>query len=104
MRRTTSLGALGQALHGRFSFKGIVSRVLFDLKAVGKVYSARISRIACTSTCFLFLVDLHPMTHVGSRRMCLDPGVVPPLAGFRLYAILGVFHHVLYVPSIPWFI
>jgi hypothetical protein len=27
--------------------------------------------------------------------MCLDLDVVPPLAGFRLYAILGVFHHVL---------
>ena len=39
------------------------------------------------------------MTHVGSRRLCLDPDVVPPLAGFRLYAaILGVFHHVLSVP------
>jgi hypothetical protein len=23
--------------------------------------------------------------------MCLDPDVVPPLAGFRPYAILGVF-------------
>ncbi len=50
--------------------------------------------------CFLFLVDLHPMAHVGSRRMCLDPDVVPPLAGFRLYDILGVFHHVLSVPSV----
>jgi hypothetical protein len=30
--------------------------------------------------------------------MCLDPDVVSPLAGFRLYAILGVFHHVLSVP------
>ncbi len=50
--------------------------------------------------CFLFLVDLHPMAHVGSRRMCLDPDVVPPLAGFRLYAILGVFHRVLSVPSV----
>jgi hypothetical protein len=29
--------------------------------------------------------------------MCLDPDVVPPLAGFRLYAILGVFHHFLSV-------
>ncbi len=46
------------------------------------------------------LVDLHPMTHVGSRRMCLDPDVVPPLAGFLLYAILGVFHHVLSVLSV----
>jgi hypothetical protein len=35
----------------------------------------------------LFLVYLHPMTHVRSRRMCLVPDVVPPLAGFRLYAI-----------------
>ncbi len=25
--------------------------------------------------------------------------MVPPLAGFRLYAILGVFHHLLSVPS-----
>jgi hypothetical protein len=50
--------------------------------------------------CYLFLVDLHPLTHVGSRRMCLDPDVVPPLAGFRLYAILGVFHHVFSVPSV----
>jgi hypothetical protein len=31
------------------------------------------------------------MTQVGSRRMCLDPDVVPPLAGFRLFAVLGVF-------------
>jgi hypothetical protein len=31
--------------------------------------------------------------------MCLDPDVVPPLAGFRLFAVLGVFHHVLSVPS-----
>jgi hypothetical protein len=38
----------------------------------------------------LFLVDSHPVTQVGSRRMCLDPDVVPPLSGFRLYAILGV--------------
>ncbi len=32
--------------------------------------------------------------------MCLDPDVFPPLAGFRLYAILGVFHHVLFLPSV----
>ncbi len=32
------------------------------------------------------LVDLRPMTHVGSPRMCLDP----PLAGIHLCAILGV--------------
>ncbi len=49
---------------------------------------------------FLFLVDSHPVTHVGSRRMCLGPDVVPPLVGFRLYAILGLFHHVLSVPSV----
>jgi hypothetical protein len=49
---------------------------------------------------FLFLVNLHPMSHVGSRRMYLDPDVVPPLAVFRLYAILGVFHRVLSVPSV----
>jgi hypothetical protein len=51
----------------------------------------------------LFLVDSHPVTHAGSSRMCLDPDVVPPLAGFRLYAILGVFHHFLFVPpdSVP---
>jgi hypothetical protein len=30
---------------------------------------------------FRVLVDLHPVTHAGSRRMCLDPDVVPPLAG-----------------------
>ncbi len=47
--------------------------------------------------CFLFLVGLHPMTQVGSRRMCLDPDLVPPLAGFRLYAVLGVFLHILSV-------
>ncbi len=51
-------------------------------------------------SCFLFLVDLRPMTQVGSRRMCLDPDVVPPLAGFCLYADLGDFHHVLSVPSV----
>jgi hypothetical protein len=50
--------------------------------------------------CFLFLVDLHPMTQVGSCRMCLDPNVVPPLAGFCLFAVLGDFHHVLSVPSV----
>jgi hypothetical protein len=48
----------------------------------------------------MFLVDLHPMTHIGSPRMCLDPDVVPPMAGFRLYAIQGVFQHVLSVPSV----
>jgi hypothetical protein len=48
----------------------------------------------------LFLVDFHPVTHVGSRRMCLDSNVVPSLAGFRLYAILGVFHYVLSVHSV----
>ncbi len=36
----------------------------------------------------------------GSRRICLDPDVVPPLTGFRFYAILGVFYHVLSVPSV----
>jgi hypothetical protein len=46
------------------------------------------------------LVDLRPVTHVGSRRMYLDPDVFPPLAGFRLYAILGDFRHVLSVPSV----
>jgi hypothetical protein len=51
-------------------------------------------------SCFLFLVDLHPMTQVGSSRMCLDPDVVPPLAVFRLFAIPGDFHHVLSVPSV----
>jgi hypothetical protein len=40
------------------------------------------------------------MTHVRSRRTSLDPDVVPPLAGFRLYAVLGVFHHVLSVPPV----
>ncbi len=54
----------------------------------------------CVFSCFLFLVDLHPVTHAESRRMCLDPDVVPPMAGFRLYAILGDFHHVLSVPSV----
>jgi hypothetical protein len=54
-------------------------------------------------TCFLFLVDLHPMAHAGTRKMCLDPDVVPPLAGFRLYAILGVFYNVLSVPSVLHF-
>jgi hypothetical protein len=39
------------------------------------------------------------MTHVGSRMMCLDPDVVPLLAGFPHYAILGIFDHVLSVPS-----
>jgi hypothetical protein len=34
--------------------------------------------------------------------MCLDPDVVLPLAGFPLHAILGVFHHVLSVPSVPY--
>ncbi len=31
------------------------------------------------------------MTQVGSLRMCLDPDVVPPLAGFLLFAVEGVF-------------
>ncbi len=47
-----------------------------------------------------FLVCLHPMTQVGSLRMCLDPDVVPPLAGFLLLAVLGVLHHILSVPSV----
>jgi hypothetical protein len=34
-----------------------------------------------------------------SNDPCLDPDVVPPLAGFRLYAILSVFHHALSIPS-----
>ncbi len=29
--------------------------------------------------------------YVGSRRMWVDPDIVPPLPGFRLFAILGVF-------------
>ncbi len=39
---------------------------------------------------------------LGSRRnrMYLDPDVVPPLAGFRLFAVLGIFHHALSVPSV----
>jgi hypothetical protein len=32
--------------------------------------------------------------------MCLDPDVIPPMAGFRLLAVLGVFHHVLSVPTL----
>jgi hypothetical protein len=48
----------------------------------------------------LFLVCLHPMTQVGSLRMCLDPYVVPPLAGFLILAVLGVFHHILSVASV----
>ncbi len=51
-------------------------------------------------SCFLFLVCLHPMTQVGSIRMCLDPDVVPPLAGFLLLAVLGVLHHILSVVSV----
>jgi hypothetical protein len=35
------------------------------------------------------------MTQVGSLRMCLDPDVVPPLAGFLLLAVLGVLHHII---------
>jgi hypothetical protein len=27
--------------------------------------------------------------------MCLDPDVVPPLAGILLFAVLGVLHHIL---------
>ncbi len=46
------------------------------------------------------VVGLHPMTHVGSLRMCLDPDVVPPLAGFLLVAVLGVLHHILSVVSV----
>ena len=45
----------------------------------------------------LLVVGLHPMTQVGSLRMCLDPDVVPPLAGFLLVAVLGVLHHILSV-------
>ncbi len=52
------------------------------------------------AACFLFLVCLHPMTQVGSLRMCLDPDVVPPLAGFLLVAVLGVLHHILSVSSV----
>jgi hypothetical protein len=37
------------------------------------------------------------MTQVGSLRMCLDPDVVPPMAGFLLVAVLGVLHHILSV-------
>jgi hypothetical protein len=40
------------------------------------------------------------MTHVGSRKLYLDPDVVPPLAGLRLNANLGVSHQVLSVPSV----
>jgi hypothetical protein len=40
---------------------------------------------------------LRPMTH---DRIYLDPDEVPPLAGVRLYAILGVFHHALFVPFV----
>jgi hypothetical protein len=92
VRRTTSLGALGQALHGRCRFKEIVSRVFCDLMTVVKVHSARIRCLLMYH--YLFLVSCRftcndPCT-VGSRRMCLDP-----LAGFCLYAILDVFHHVL---------
>ncbi len=43
------------------------------------------------------VVGLHPMTQVGSLRMCLDPDVVPPMAGFLLVAFLGVLHHILSV-------
>ena len=34
--------------------------------------------------------------------MCLDLDVVPPLAGFPLHAILGVFHYVFSVTSVPY--
>jgi hypothetical protein len=44
------------------------------------------------------------MSHVGSRMMYLDPDVVPPRAVFRLNANLGVFHHVLSVPSVYGFL
>jgi hypothetical protein len=43
------------------------------------------------------------MTQVGSLRMCLDPDVVPPLAGFLLVAVLGVLHHILSVFSVCFF-
>jgi hypothetical protein len=43
------------------------------------------------------LVVLRPMTHVVSRRMYLDPDVVPPLDIFHLFAILGVSSYVLSV-------
>jgi hypothetical protein len=36
----------------------------------------------CRIPFFLFLVCLHLMTQEASRRMCLDPEVVPPMAGF----------------------
>jgi hypothetical protein len=35
--------------------------------------------------------------------MYLDPDVVPPLAGLRLYANLGIFHHAFSVPSVCMF-
>jgi hypothetical protein len=50
--------------------------------------------------CFLFLVCLHPMTKVGSLRMCLDPDVVPLLAGCLLLAVLGVLRHILSVAGV----
>ncbi len=40
------------------------------------------------------------MTYVGSRKMYLDPDLVPPLAGFRLYGNLGVFHHAFSMTSV----
>ncbi len=46
------------------------------------------------------VVGLHPMTQVGSLRKCLDPDVVPPLAGFLLVAVLGILHHILSVVSV----
>jgi hypothetical protein len=49
---------------------------------------------------YLVLVNLRPVTHVGSCRMSLDSDVVPSLAGFRLSAKLGVFHHALSVPFV----
>jgi hypothetical protein len=61
--------------------------ILLRIRILENGYSDSFGSGSATSLaiCFLFLVDLHPMTHVGSRRMFLDPDMVPPLAGFRLY-------------------
>ncbi len=66
------------------------------LRIVALEFTLLSSKLILHVSCFLSLVCLHLVTQVGSRRICLVPDVVPPLAGFLLLAVLGSVASVLY--------
>ncbi len=100
-------GKTARAIRDMCLEKDTLGGFLKEGSASTEVLRTEAEQVKNLGKCFYYLftylgilVDLRPVTHVGSRRMYLDPDVFPPLAGFRLYAILGDFRHVLSVSSV----